>query len=201
MKNIIFLINYCLLFMSSCNSQNKENPKKIGNGAFRLEKITFKENKDTLFSKVNPILESNKYSNIDIYFIESDQEVTMIGNEFLDFSRMDWYINKYEREIIALDIFSSKLPSRNYENVLNFLGENFEKKDLTNYKIFDTSKKILKAYTNTYLFKSNDKYILIDYTIFEKNRDSDNFRIRIYKYPFDKNLIKENLIDKLILNN
>ncbi|QYS86912.1 hypothetical protein JJC03_02585 [Flavobacterium oreochromis] len=154
-----------------------------------------------MFSKVNPILESNKYSNIDIYFIESDQEVTMIGNEFLDFSRMDWYINKYEREIIALDIFSSKLPSRNYENVLNFLGENFEKKDLTNYKIFDTSKKILKAYTNTYLFKSNDKYILIDYTIFEKNRDSDNFRIRIYKYPFDKNLIKENLIDKLILNN
>ncbi|MEB3799873.1 hypothetical protein INQ45_01875 [Flavobacterium columnare] len=200
MKGIIFLTVFCLLSINSCNSQNKESQKKIGSGAFHLEKITFKENKDTLFSMVNPILESNKYSNIDIYFIESDEEITMLGNQLLDFSRMDWYINKDKKNIIALEIFSSKLTGKNYENVLTFLKNKFEKIDLTNQKIFSISKKILKAYTNTYLFKGNDKYILIDHTIFEKSKNDDTFRIRIYKYPFDESLIKENLIDKSILN-
>lgn len=184
--------------MSSCNSQNRENPQNIGQGTFHLDRITFKEKKDTLFSKVSPIVESNK--NIDIYFIESDKEETMLGNELLNFSRMDWYINKHTKEIVALEIWSIKIPSRNYENVLKNLEKKFEKIDLTNQKAFNISKKISKAYTYTYLFKSKDKYLLIDYTVFEKDRNDDNFRIKIYKYPFDKNLVGENLVDKSILN-
>jgi len=39
-------------FFQSCQSQTAENPKSLGSEIFKLENITFKENVDTLFSKI-----------------------------------------------------------------------------------------------------------------------------------------------------
>lgn len=60
MKNNIFNLKFLLLFLitvslSNCSSQTKDNPKYLGHefGNFDLDKVTFKENIDTLFSKID----------------------------------------------------------------------------------------------------------------------------------------------------
>lgn len=85
-----------MTLFQNCQSQTKENPKFLGseNGIFDFDKVTFKENIDTLFSKVkneyykNQIkdngqligsqvfydIESNKATNI--FFIDENYKAT-----------------------------------------------------------------------------------------------------------------------------
>lgn len=62
MKKKINKIKFLILifmtaFLVNCNSQTKENSKFLGKeyGEFNLENVTFKENVDTLFSKIDHV--------------------------------------------------------------------------------------------------------------------------------------------------
>ena len=105
MKNNILSLNFLLLLLitvsfSNCNSQTKDNPKYLGNefGSFDLDKVTFKENIDTLFSKIDHVnldrtntinkvwvyrnkLDANKKDDFISFFSIQNFKINVIANQ------------------------------------------------------------------------------------------------------------------------
>lgn len=144
-NRLLIFLNFTLLFIG-CNGQ--ENPKYIGKkfGTFDLDKITFEENLDTLFSRTNKtdlIRIVGKYSYFDalqkkeIYTDTIEEYVYRIPHEkieglysFKTFNIKDKVVSFYtdnQRRFRRVD-FSINLTREEYTNLI---GESKDYTDIT----------------------------------------------------------------------
>ncbi|HEX8576781.1 MAG TPA: hypothetical protein VF677_10860 [Flavobacterium sp.] len=197
----IAIVIFCFLFIS-CESQDKENPKYLGKefGIFKIDRVSFNEDKDVLFSKVD-IYMTDTENKINTYTIKDSKNLALqLGGIDIKTNQLQWSINSQLNKIskIELQIFDS---NKDCKKILKGLENNYQKLDLTDRESINRSKKFnFGSYVYTYLFKDNTKYIIVDHVIYDEKEENDLLQIKIYKYPFDKDLIEEHQVDKRIIN-
>lgn len=147
-NNLKILITVTLFsFFQNCQSQTAENPKSLGSEIFKLENITFKENVDTLFSKI-PFVKldrTNDTSKAIIYRnkIDDNKKVEIVDFYGKNSQRLSVTTNA-KNEIQA---FSTYIDTKeNPQNLINKLDKQFKsyKVNLKPNKKFEFSK--AKAY-------------------------------------------------------
>jgi hypothetical protein len=123
MKNTLLLLTIVANFMliPSCQSQNKPNPVALGtgNGDFDLDQITFKEDANTLFSKV----------------------------KFIKLPRMNKYYDKVKKENVLVDTpaFEYKVANEDKGKVNTYFLDRSLKQDLVFF--FTDKSSRLKAFS------------------------------------------------------
>ncbi|QYS86902.1 hypothetical protein JJC03_02535 [Flavobacterium oreochromis] len=201
MRIIIGII--CFLYISDCKSQYQENLKYLEkkSNPFYIDKITFKENKDTLFSSVTYIL-ANINNKVNLYNIDFPENIlTNIGSINLRFDYMQFWVNQKTDNLIFLELQADSNEKMNEDIIKNF-DKNFKRVELTDKKILDKEIKDINTfmYHKRYLFKSSDIYFYLDTITFKDKKEEGRIHLYVYKYPFDSILIELNQINHKIIN-
>ena len=131
---ILFFLNFTLLFIG-CNGQ--ENPHYIGKkfGIFDLDKVTFEENVDSLFSKVN-----------------KNDLILIVGK--------DSYFDTIQKKEIYTDTieYVYRIPHAKIENLYSF--KTFKIKDKVVSFYTDNQKRFRRIDFSTYMTKDEYKDLI-----------------------------------------
>ncbi|AMO19110.1 hypothetical protein V8245_13885 [Flavobacterium columnare] len=201
MRIVIIIVSF--LNITICKSQEKENPKYLEkkDSTFYIDKITFKENKDTLFSKITHVL-GNINDKVYLYNIDSPENIsTNIGNTNIKFDYMQFWIKKNTNNLFFLELEAYSDDKKN-QNIINSFDKRFKKIDLTDKKKLKKDIEDINTfmYYKNYLFKSVDIYFYLETITFKKKKEKNRIRLYVYKYPFDSILIELNQINDKIIN-
>lgn len=202
MKKIL-LIAIGFLFIISCKSQDKENPKKLGekNNAFYLDRMTFKENKDVLLSGVKYVM-GNVNDKATLYNISSPEKILVkIGNCDVEFDYMQFWTNKSTNKFILLELEAESDDNKNKQIIEN-LKKSFTMVDLTDKELLkeDIGNPNAFLYHKSYLFKSSEMYVYMKTTTFKDKKEKDRVLLNFYSYPYDNVLIDTEQISTQIIN-
>ncbi|MGU3373948.1 hypothetical protein [Chryseobacterium sp. M5A1_1a] len=202
MKKIL-LIGLSFLFIISCKSQDKENPKKLGekNNTFYLDRITFKENKDTLLSGVKYVI-GNINDKATLYNINDPEKILVkIGSCDIKFDYMQFWTNKSTNKFILLELEAESDDNKNKEIIEN-LKKSFKMVDLTDKEILkeDIRDPNTFLYHKSYLFKSSDVYVFMKSITFKDKKEKDRIFLNFYSYPYDSVLIETEQVSSQIIN-
>ncbi|MCH4831965.1 MULTISPECIES: hypothetical protein [Flavobacterium] len=191
MKTILIIFFCSITF--SCNSQNKEEQYK------NIEHFQLNNIKDSILSKAEYTTTQYKRE-FDLHRINYPEKFPVQFNgEKMLFDYIVIWEKKITKEIVLIE-FEGDIEAHN--NKINiFLTNNFEKIDLD-------SKKRLKEfiedpnvffYSKNQLFKSDNIYIFMETINFKEKKKKNRINLYFYKYPFDKFLINQNLINGKII--
>lgn len=191
------------MFITSCKSQEKENPKILGNkyGTFNLDRVTFKENKDFLLSKVKYVL-GNINNKVNLYNIDKPETLLLkIGDLDVKFDYLQFWLNKKTNNFIFIESEAKSNETKNQEIIKN-LEKSFKMIDLTDKERLKEDKKDKNTfiYHTSYLFKSANVYVYMETITFKDKKDKDNVSLNFYSYPFDKTLIESDQVSQKIIN-
>ncbi|OWP87420.1 hypothetical protein BWK60_03870, partial [Flavobacterium covae] len=182
MRIVIIIVSF--LNITICKSQEKENPKYLEkkDNTFYIDKITFKENKDTLFSKITHVL-GNINDKVYLYNIDSPENIsTNIGNTNIKFDYMQFWIKKNTNNLFFLELEAYSDDKKN-QNIINSFDKRFKKIDLTDKKKLKKDIEDINTfmYYKNYLFKSVDIYFYLETITFKKKKEKNRIRLYVYK--------------------
>lgn len=202
MKKIL-LLTLSVLLIISCKSQEKENPKKLGekDQTFYLDRLSFNENKDVLFSNVKYVV-GNINDKAILYNINNPENIILnIGSTNVRFDYMQFWVNKITNKFIFLEL-EAEADVNKTNDIIKNLNQLFKMIDLTDKEILkqDIADKNTFMYHKNYLFKSNNIYISLETIEFKDKREQNRIRLNFYSYPYDNILIESNQISDKILN-
>ena len=125
MKNNILSLNFLILLLitvsfSNCNAQIEDNPKYLGNelGSFDLDKVTFEENIDTLFSKIDHVNldRTNTINKVWVYRNKLDAKKK---DDFISFfSIQNFKINVIANEKKQVEAFTTFAETKSNPDVI-----------------------------------------------------------------------------------
>ncbi|GIJ93226.1 hypothetical protein CAPN001_06360 [Capnocytophaga stomatis] len=202
MKKILVLTLSFLLIMS-CKSQQKENPKGLGekNQIFYLDRLSFNENKEVLLSNVEYVI-GNVDDKVILYNINTPENILLnIGSTNIIFDYMQFWVNKRTNKFIFLEL-EAETDENKIKEIIKSLNQSFKMVDLTNKERLeeDISDENTFMYHKNYLYKSNDVYIHLETIEFKDKKEKDRIRLNFYSYPYDKILLELNQINEKITN-
>lgn len=200
-KILITILSIITLSFSNC--KQPDNPKYLGKeyGKFDLSKLTFDENMDTIFSKIDHItsLRPSNEGSIQILKIKNFSEVNNIFYFYgLKLNNLEFFIDNSPKKLLAITdlVFVSSDEADNFIN-------NVKKSKHYQEIPVEKDERIDKY------FIGNNQYSLLEITktLFNKDQPKGNCQVmvQIYKYPQTADLIKGTVIMNLktieILNN
>ncbi|WP_157909174.1 hypothetical protein [Capnocytophaga stomatis] len=202
MKRILVL-TLSLLLMMSCKSQEKENPKTLGekNQIYYLDRLSFNENKDVLLSNVGYVMGDFSDKAI-LYNINSPENILLnIGSTNIIFDYMQFWADKKTNKLILLEL-EAEADEDKIKEVIKSLNQSFKMVDLTDEEMLkeDISDKNTFMYHKNYLYKSDNIYVHLEIIEFKDKKEKDRIRLNFYSYPYDKILIELNQINEKITN-
>lgn len=202
MKKIL-LLTLSFLLIISCKSQEKENPKILGekNQIFYLDRLSFNENKDILLSNVKYVI-GNINDKAILYNINTPENIILnIGSTNVIFDYMQFWVNKKTNKFIFLEL-EAEADENKTKEILKNLSQSFKMIDLTDKEILkeDIADKNTFMFHKNYLFKSSNVYVNIETIEFKDKKEKDRIRLNFYSYPYDKILIESNQISEKIIN-
>lgn len=131
-KTKLLLAAICMLFVYSCKSQEKENPKTLGNQDFHLERMTFQENPVVLFGKnkyYRTSVKDDQNKDIAYNYIISKKEngpvKVSLGSRDVSKDKFDFKADQNNKLIGASVSFTSKENVK--ENIIKDLDKIFGK--------------------------------------------------------------------------
>jgi len=202
MKKIL-LLTLSFLLILSCKSQEKENPKILGekNQIFYLDRLSFNENKDILLSNVKYVI-GNINDKAILYNINTPENIILnIGSTNVIFDYMQFWVNKKTNKFIFLEL-EAEADENKTKEILKNLNRSFKMINLTDKEILkeDIADKNTFIYHKNYLFKSSSVYVNLETIEFRDKKEKDRIRLNFYSYPYDKILIESNQISEKIIN-
>ncbi|POR18458.1 hypothetical protein BWK58_14675 [Flavobacterium columnare] len=186
------------MIIFSCNSQNKKNQYQSDKNAeyFQLNNI-----KDSLLSKAEYTTTQYK-KEFNLYRINYPEKFPVqFDREKMLFDYIVIWEEKNNKEIVLIE-FEGDIDALNNNKINDLLTKNFQKIDLD-------SKKRLKEfiedptvffYHKNDLFKSNDVYVFMETINFKDKKEKNRINLYFYKYPFDRFLLEQNLINGRIID-
>ncbi|ATA88513.1 hypothetical protein CGC58_01430 [Capnocytophaga stomatis] len=187
----------------SCKSQEKENPKTLGekNQIYYLDRLSFNENKDVLLSNVGYVMGDFSDKAI-LYNINSPENILLnIGSTNIIFDYMQFWADKKTNKLILLEL-EAEADEDKIKEVIKSLNQSFKMVDLTDEEMLkeDISDKNTFMYHKNYLYKSDNIYVHLEIIEFKDKKEKDRIRLNFYSYPYDKILIELNQINEKITN-
>lgn len=183
-----------VLSVYSCKSQEKENPTTLGTTNFDIEKITFKEDINTLFGKnkyYKTSIKDDNASDIAYNFIVSKKEnqgiKVSLGNIDISKYKYDFKVSKDNKIIGISTSFVSK------ENIKDKIIQNIDNQ-FKSYKV-----NINQLYENptVYRWETQEKIIQFTYSSFEGdnvyNISIVNKNFSCDKFPLEKVFVGEDI--------
>ncbi|MBP2616009.1 hypothetical protein [Chryseobacterium jejuense] len=186
-----FLLLALFVVFQNCQSQLKENPKYLGSkeGSIDLDKVTFKENIDTLFSKV-PHVEldrTNEKSKAWLYrnkIEDKNAKVSIVNLMELSNNRVDVIADK-DKKIQAFTSFIE--TNRDPGNLINDLDKKYGK-----YRVKLKPNKRLE-FSNSKLYQWNFPDKIYAITISKLQEKEYTVNIAVVKSNIDKNTMSIDL--------
>lgn len=180
-KNKFLLAITCILFVYSCKSQEKENPKTLGSNNFDLEKISFSEDPTTLFGKNKYYKTSIKDDNngdIAYNYIISKKEnpdvKVSLGSTDISKYKYDFKVSKDNKIIGVTTSFTTSEDLK--DKIIKDLENQFSKNRVDINQIYDNP--------SIYRWQTPDKIIHFTYSEFEGDHI---YNISIVNKKFDCN--------------
>ncbi|WP_415324826.1 hypothetical protein [Chryseobacterium sp. MMS23-Vi53] len=154
----------CVLFVYSCKSQEKENPKTLGSSNFDLEKISFNEDPTTLFGKnkyYKTSIKDDNNSDIAYNYIISKKEnphvKVSLGNTDISKYKYDFKVSKDNKIIGVTTSFTTSEDLK--DKIIKDLESQFSKNRVDINQIYDNP--------SIYRWQTPDKIIHFTYSEFE----------------------------------
>ncbi|EKB57719.1 hypothetical protein [Bergeyella zoohelcum] len=199
----IFILTLSFFLIISCKTQEKENPKTLGekNQIFYLDRFSFNENKDVLLSNVEYVI-GNINDKLILYNISTPENIVLnIDNTGVAFDYMQFWVNKKTDKFIFLEL-EAEADEDKIQEVIKSLNQSFKMIDLTDKERLkeDISDKNTFFYHKNYLYKSSNVYAYLETIEFKDKKEKDRIRLNFYSYPYDKILIELNKISVKIIN-
>lgn len=192
LKLLIVIISLTTLGFTSC--KQKDNPKYLGKeyGKFDLAQLTFKEDFDMLFSKIdNAHFYASDKRTLQIY--RANHPIT--GSDLYSFYGLDlnmttFYLKDSDKSLLAVtDLLF--LSSQKADDFINKV------KNSNNYQEIKTEKD--ERIDNYFIGVNHNSMLEITKTLFNVNKPDGECQliVQIYQYPQNPELIRGSLITDL----
>lgn len=172
---------FLLIFFQTCNSQTSDNPLYLGqkNESFNLDQATFKENAETLFSKIPHIKIEKKTDAGKPFYIYRVKVAAQKDNLFHFYNINEGDVEVFANQNNEIILFSGMKQVKKEE------AQKFMEKLRNQYKKHEIASKQSQFIDDTFTAVSGNKLIHVTMTCFKDGDLKGNCNViySIYKYP------------------